>query len=554
MLLKLPKLFIALLGLLLVINLVQAHFTDLIYDEAYYWYYAKAIDWGYFDHPPMMAWLIKLSGFLFNGELGVRFMSCILSVGTLILLWLLVDHKKKTDYIIHFFVVTFSMTLLNAYGFLILPDTPLLFFTAMFLWVYKKFIAAPSALLGVFLGLVMAALMYSKYHAVLVIVFVLLSNLSLLKNKYAWLAVGVALAGYIPHFAWLYNHDFVSIKYHLIERSNGAYNFERFTLNYFLNLIALFGFSFPLVYYILYKTKPVTIFEKALVFLTYGILLFFFVSSFSKRVQAQWIIVICIPLAILVFKYILDHERIRKWVLGLGIANIVVLLVLRVGLVYKPLFPIYYETHVSKEWVNRIEEEAGDNPVVFENSYSAPALYSFYSGKTAFALNSVYYRKNQYSIDNSEATVQHQKVLYISSHLKPTPLNFTKVNGDVYFGKYIDNFESFRNLECIIDEEEVALASEKELTLKVYNPYKTAIPLEKIEFGISYNDKYKDVLKVLPLKVTPKNPTIFTLKSNDTLSFTFKLPKTDTNPSYFRVVISENKLHYGLNGKNIKLH
>jgi len=37
---KLPKLFYFFLGTILVLNLLQAHFTELIFDEAYYWYYA----------------------------------------------------------------------------------------------------------------------------------------------------------------------------------------------------------------------------------------------------------------------------------------------------------------------------------------------------------------------------------------------------------------------------------------------------------------------------------------------------------------------------------
>ena len=57
--LKLPKLFLYILGSILVLNLLQAHFTELIFDEAYYWHYAQNMAWGYFDHPPMVALMIK---------------------------------------------------------------------------------------------------------------------------------------------------------------------------------------------------------------------------------------------------------------------------------------------------------------------------------------------------------------------------------------------------------------------------------------------------------------------------------------------------------------
>lgn len=554
MLQKPSRLFLFLLGVILALNLLQAHFTELIFDEAYYWYYSQNLDWGYFDHPPMVAWLIKVSSFFFNGELGVRFMGCLLSLGTYLILWAIIDHRKKEAFVIHFFVLIFSMTLLNAYGFFTLPDTPLLFFTALFLLVYKKFIASPSVLLGMAMGLVMAALMYSKYHAVLVIFFVLLSNLKLLTDKYAWLAVIVALFSYSPHFIWLFENDFVSIKYHLFERPNQAYDFNKFTVGFFVNLIAIFGLTFPLFYWVLLKTKVKDDFTKALVFLSYGIILFFFMSSFFKRVQTQWVIVISIPMALIVFNYIVVNENIRKWVFRLGIVNVAILLFLRIGLIYKPFFPSYYETHGNKAWVKKIFSEAGDTPVVFENSYRNAPMYAFYSGKTSLSLNNIYYRRNQYSIDGSESKVQHKKVLFVSKNLSQKEFFFTQVDGTKYYGKYIDDFESFRKLRCFVNEERIGFEQNQEILVKVYNPYNTDIDLEKIKFGIAYLNHYKEVRDVQPITVSPIDTTILRLKSNDTTNFTFKLAETQIkDPGYFKVVISENDIEYSLNGNNIKI-
>ena len=554
MLKKLPKLFLYLLGAILVLNLLQAYFTELIYDEAYYWYYSKNLAWGYFDHPPMVAWLIKLSGLVLNGELGVRFMTCLISAATYLVLWKIIDHPKKKDYVLQFFVVTFSMTLLNAYGFFTLPDTPLIFFTALFLLLYKRFIKTPTLILSIFLGLVMSALMYSKYHAVLVIVFVLLSNLKLLKNKYAWLAVLIALLSYTPHLLWLYENDFVSIKYHLFERPNQAYSFTKFTLGYFLNLIAIFGLTFPLVYYILYHTKPKDVFNRSLLFLTYGVLIFFFISSFSKRVQTQWIIIISIPMILLIFNYIIGHENIRKWFYRLGIANIIILLYLRIGLIYEPLSPIVFETHGNKKWVDRLEYDVWDTPVVFENSYRNPGMYEFYSGRKAISLNNIRYRQNQYSIDGSEASVQHQRVFYATPYRRIPGFAYPLPNGKLFYGKYIDNFESFRRLRCIIDEDELDYDLNKTFKMKVYNPYDVDIPLSKLKFGLAYLNDYKEVRDIEQISAVVTDSTILSIKSNDTINLTFKLPRTEfENPGYIRLGISENDLPYGINGDNIKL-
>lgn len=551
---KLPKLFLYLLGALLTINLLQGHFTELIFDEAYYWYYAQNMAWGYFDHPPMVALLIKMSSFFFTGELGVRFMSCILSMGTFVILWSLIDNPKKNNYIPHFFVLLFSMTLLNAYGFFTLPDTPLLFFTALFLWVYKKFIKVPSVALAIAMGIVMAALMYSKYHAVLVIVFVLLSNIKLVLNKYAWLSVIVALLCYTPHFIWLYQNDFVSIKYHLIERPNRPYEFTDFTLGFLINMVALFGFTFPWIYQSLFKTKSMDKFIRALLFLTYGVLIFFFISSFNRRVQTQWIIVVCIPLAVIVFNYMLQNDTARKWIYRMGVVNIVLILYLRIGLIYEPASPITYESHGNKEWVQAITSQVGDIPVVFENSYRNAPMYAFYSGNRSYSLNNMQYRRNQYSIDSSESKVQHQKVIYISKYLKEGDISFTKMDGSTYYGKYINDFESFRKLKCFVEDTPIVLNENRQLVLKVYNPYSVDIDLQKLTFGLAYLNDHKQVKEILPIDAKPFDGTILTLKSKDTTRFRFKLPTPKIkDPSYFRVGISENRLYLGLNGENTKL-
>ena len=83
------------LGLWVVLNLVQAAFTQLDPDEAYYWIYAQQLDWGYFDHPPAAALLIKLGTLLLPGELGVRFFIVLANALTLWVIWDLPDRPQR---------------------------------------------------------------------------------------------------------------------------------------------------------------------------------------------------------------------------------------------------------------------------------------------------------------------------------------------------------------------------------------------------------------------------------------------------------------------------
>ncbi|MGB5387908.1 MAG: glycosyltransferase family 39 protein [Eudoraea sp.] len=551
--LKLPRIFLYLLTSIFIINLLQGYFTELIFDEAYYWYYAQHMAWGYFDHPPMVALIVKLSSLLFNGELGVRFIGIVLSAGTYIVLWFLIDNHKKNSYILHYFILVFSMTLIHAYGFLTLPDTPLLFFTALFLLIYKKFLKSPSLVLSIVLGLVMAALMYSKYNAVLIILLVLISNLRLVYNKYAWLSVLVALMCYTPHFIWLINNDLLSIRYHLFERPNRAYEFGDFSLGFFVNLIVLFGLTFPWIYRALLKTKKSNKFNQALLYLIYGTIAFFFISSFNRRIQTQWLIVICIPMIVVVYNQILQDRITRKWIFILGTANIIILMFLRIGLIYPPLFPIVYESHGNKDWVNEISSKVGTMPVVFENSYTDAPMYTFYSGNTSYSLNNIRYRQNQFSIDESEKLVQGQTILYVSKFLNKGDISYYDAKGGQHYGVYKKNFESFRKLRTIIDAPSEILEN-KNLTFKIYNPYATDIKISKLEFGVVFLNKYKNFREVKKVHASPLQEEIRVLKSKDTTSFKFSMPEPDINDAYyFKISISENGLYWGINGENVKL-
>ncbi|MBT9188210.1 ArnT family glycosyltransferase [Zobellia russellii] len=551
---KLPRIFLILLGIGFLLNLLQSYFTPLIFDEAYYWHFAQNMAWGYFDHPSMVAVLIKISSFFSNGELGVRFMSCILSSATLFILWNIVDHPKKKDYVVHFFVLVYSMTLLNAYGFLTLPDTPLLFFTALLLYVYKRFIEKPDLFWGIVMGITMAGLMYSKYHAALVIIFILLSNLKLVLNKYAWLSVIVALLCYVPHFIWLYENEFVTINYHLFDRPNDPYSFNKYTLGYFVNLVAIFGFTFPWIYWGLFKAKASDKFTRALLFLIFGVLIFFFISSFNRRIQTQWIIVISIPLIIVVFRFMMENEIAKKWIYRMGLVNIAIILFLRAGLIYEPMSPIYYETHGNIELIKDVTDKVGNTPLVFENSYRNAPMFAFYSGNDTYSLNNESYRLNQYSIDDSESKVQHKKILYLSKRSSDAELTFTKSDGTKMYGKYIDNFETFRKLRTLL-EGPISFDFEQEQTFELYNPYDFDIDLNKLRFNVAYMNASKKVKDRLPIKAQLKNSSVTHIKAKDTLTYTFKFPKPRklNDPKYVRIGIMENGLNYGINGRNTKL-
>ena len=228
---NLEKKHYIIIGVWLAINLLQAIFTGLHSDESYYWMYSQHLDWGYFDHPPMVAFFIYLGHMLLPGEIGVRLFIVLFSTITFALI--LNEINEKNDlFFVTLFILSFPLIHTHIAGFLAIPDIPLLFFVLVFLILYKKFLESPNWINSVLLGIVIAAMIYSKYHAFLVIGFTLFSNLKLLKNKFFYLIILISGILLIPHALWQFNNDFPTFKYHLIERA------KPFQLKYILPYFA----------------------------------------------------------------------------------------------------------------------------------------------------------------------------------------------------------------------------------------------------------------------------------------------------------------------------
>ena len=68
------RLAITLIVIAIMVRLLCVGTVELLPEEAYYWNYAQHLDIGYLDHPPMVAWLIRLGTAIFGDtEIGVRF-------------------------------------------------------------------------------------------------------------------------------------------------------------------------------------------------------------------------------------------------------------------------------------------------------------------------------------------------------------------------------------------------------------------------------------------------------------------------------------------------
>ncbi len=113
---------------LVALRLVAAAFTPITFDEAYYWMWSKHLAGGYYDHPPMVALVIRL-GTLIAGdtELGVRLVSILLALPMSWAIyettWVLFGGRRVAAT----GAIFLNVTLMAAVGTMIVtPDAPLL--------------------------------------------------------------------------------------------------------------------------------------------------------------------------------------------------------------------------------------------------------------------------------------------------------------------------------------------------------------------------------------------------------------------------------------------
>lgn len=397
------------LGVWWIANLVQAGFTELANDEAYYHLFAERLAWGYFDHPPVTALLVWAGERLFGGELGVRFFFTVLQPLYLWILWRLIRPADAGRRDAALFVVVSAATLmLQLYGFIAVPDGPLMFTTALFLLTFKWF-SENRRRAWLWMGIAMALMAYSKYHGALVVLFALAANPRQLLRPALYSSGAVALLLLVPHLVWQYEHDWASFAYHLSGR-NSVFR-PGYVVEFLANMLVVFNpFFVPLYVQAWRKVKPQTPVGRALKLLPVAFIVFFMLSSLRGYVQPQWVIVSCFGLVCVLFAYARRHPRTRRYVMRAGGVTVGLIVLARLVMIFNPL-GIRFEVFNNPESYAAIAAEADGRPVVFRYGYAVAAKYAFYTGGEAYCQPNIRYRTHQWQFRDDDSRFIGREVL-----------------------------------------------------------------------------------------------------------------------------------------------
>lgn len=199
-------------------------------NEAYYWTWANHLDLSFFDHPPMVAYMIALStavggDSVFFLRIGTVLLFCVTSF-LIYLLAFEISGSQKTAF--------FSLCLANILplyflaGILTVPDAPLLVFWLLYLYLLLRVGKGVPWWHWYLMGFVLGLAVLSKYFAVLLVPSTLLFLLSdkklrsYLKSPHPYAAL--ALSGLVasPIIFWNIREGWASFTFHLSTRHSGG--------------------------------------------------------------------------------------------------------------------------------------------------------------------------------------------------------------------------------------------------------------------------------------------------------------------------------------------
>ena len=467
-----------------ILNAVQAYTLELQGDEAYYWLYSKYLSWGYFDHPPMIAFFIRFGDSLLHNELGLRMLTILASSASVYLLWIIL--KKYAVDAIAFVSVVSGIFIFHIYGFTTTPDVPLFFFTVLFYFFYQQYIENDNWLLAFLIGLTVACLLYSKYNGILLIIFTLASNIQLLRRKSFWFIFLLAIALYIPHIMWQVQHNYPSVNYHLFERSARRYKF----IDTFSYLPAQLLMAGPLIgwflFYSAFKAKVKDRFIRCLLVNCAGTLFFFLVSSFKGEVQPQWTFILYAPLVMLVLIRFKQSGAIPKWFFPLAAVNLTIILAVRIiiiaGFGFARTYGHLKSYYGFKDWAFLVKQKAGNSYVVMSEGFQNPSKYDYYNNNLkCFGYDPWNYRHTQFDIWPLEDSLQHKRVYYLNYFpVKGITTDSLKVAAGTWYGGWIDDFRTYQKVVFTFEDNEISASPGERmmLPLKMLNPYSHAISFD----------------------------------------------------------------------------
>jgi hypothetical protein len=295
--LKTNKQIFFLIGFFTLIRLFVAPFFGLGVDEAHYVLYAKYLDWSYVDHPPLVGWVHVLIFYLLGtNEFLARLPAILIFAAASYCAYLFILRITQSIRLALLSVLALNGSfILNALGLMLLPDSLLLLFIFLLIFIAEKINREKKPLDFILLGILLGLMGLAKYTSILlvpplIIFYLMKKRYDVLFSPYMFLAAVIAFILIIPVIYWNITNDFISFRY------QGSHVFGSLATSFknsIESLAAQFGayspFLFIIAFYGFFKAlRSQNVYLRLAVLFGGTIMVFFLVTSFYERTLPHW--------------------------------------------------------------------------------------------------------------------------------------------------------------------------------------------------------------------------------------------------------------------------
>ncbi len=423
---------------IIIINLIFNGQFQLHYDEVYYWVWSQNLRMSYFDHPPMIAYMIRLASFFGHGEFFVRLPALVTTAITVLVLYKLalrMFNQKIADITA---ILLLSCPLIQGMFFIVTPDSPLLMFWALTLYALYIGLFENKVLYIYLAGFFAGCALLSKYTGILifpsVFLFLIVSKefRHYLLKKDIYLAFILALLVFSPVIIWNYQHEWASLAFQI---NHGVDSSHKLNLQSFgdfwggaVILVSPIIFITMFIYIISHWKTNIATSKLAFLLCTciFGFL-FFAYCSFYKHTEANWPAPVYLS-GIILTAYWLSLAN-KKWVCISSVVFIfIVLLICKLPLVFIPRqihnkIPAINNFFGEKENVMKLRPYIKPDTVLLACDYGNASRAMYYLGLDSIGVPYKLPFSNEFRYLNQEISPDLKNAIYICDNEDPNALD-----------------------------------------------------------------------------------------------------------------------------------
>jgi len=429
------KYFVSAFLIIYVIRLIVIGFMGLMPQDAYYYFYSEHLAMSYFDHPPMVAYMLKFFSLFFGKSVFVvkltDFLVTLFSFFSFYYLCNLFLSKNKAMQTTLLFGTTFIVTLLSINT---TPDVPLILFWILSLIALFKAVFENKLVFWILSGILMGLAFDSKYTGLFLLfglfTFLLFSkkHRKFLFSKEILLTVLFFLITISPIFIWNYQNDWLSFKFQSTDRVSSGFNLspKLFFGNIGTQMLLLMPILFGAIFFSFYKLGKKSYFnkrlpeEKILFLISFSlpIIAFFFLISSVYWVKINWIIPGYLAAIILTGRY-LSEKAVRIQL----ISSIFLHVLFFILIVFYPINiksdDTWYGWEKLTEEVKLLKKDRPDSFIFSDDGYKTSAVLNFYLNENVYAGNVVGKNGLQFSIVYKDLSfLESKNALFLDSDKK----------------------------------------------------------------------------------------------------------------------------------------